>query len=275
VTNKESIANGLRFLFCNFPSISGDVQPDLVIHALWHPRNCEGGWIAAPGISLTVRYEGQIVPYVRNVVEHFILSRCQEWIALHGAAVSYEGRAMVILGAGGSGKSTLCAEMVRRGWWFLSDDFVPLRVDTREVWPFPVPIELRQDSKGAMPAWAAHANMHNPILGSWNEERKWPVDPSSVPWGGIGQPATLGCLAMLESGFQDVPSVRLMTSDVSRFLPIAHIFGGTATRYANAHKISRILGGGVAAASVCVGRPVATATALGEFCQKYGGAWGK
>ncbi|MEA2445477.1 MAG: type transport system ATP-binding protein [Thermoleophilales bacterium] len=49
--------------------------------------------------------------------------------ALHGSAVCIDGRAVAILAASGGGKSTLAAELLRRGARFLADDVVVVARD--------------------------------------------------------------------------------------------------------------------------------------------------
>jgi len=43
---------------------------------------------------------------------------------LHGSAVERNGRAMAILGASGTGKSTACSRLLNRGWRLVADDLL-------------------------------------------------------------------------------------------------------------------------------------------------------
>jgi hypothetical protein len=45
---------------------------------------------------------------------------------LHGSAVALDGRAVILVGASGAGKSTTAAALARRGWAMLTDDVAPL-----------------------------------------------------------------------------------------------------------------------------------------------------
>lgn len=56
---------------------------------------------------------------------------------LHGSAVTVEGRTIAFLGRSGVGKSLLCAELLRAGCGFVSDDGVALRRDRRGHWICP------------------------------------------------------------------------------------------------------------------------------------------
>jgi hypothetical protein len=53
---------------------------------------------------------------------------------LHASAVSFENRVVAFVGQSGIGKSTLCAELVRSGCYFVTDDGLPLREDERGNW---------------------------------------------------------------------------------------------------------------------------------------------
>lgn len=64
-------------------------------------------------------------------------------VCLHAAAVAREGRAALLLGPKGSGKSTIAAALARRGWTTISDDWVPLIEDGPEVRAVPTFPRLR------------------------------------------------------------------------------------------------------------------------------------
>lgn len=64
--------------------------------------------------------------------------------ALHAAAVERDGRAMIIIGDTGAGKSTLAVSAARLSWSVLTDDIVWLRLDGDEVLVsgFPKPVHV-------------------------------------------------------------------------------------------------------------------------------------
>jgi hypothetical protein len=84
------------------------------------------------------------------LVEHRIIRetalRTETHLVLHGAAVARE-RATLLLGAGGSGKSTLCCELVRRGWNYLSDELALVELTSGRVAPFHRAILLKPRSR--------------------------------------------------------------------------------------------------------------------------------
>ena len=57
---------------------------------------------------------------------------------LHAAVVARGGRAYVFPAASGQGKSTLVAELLDRGWHYLSDEVAPIDPASRAVLPFAI-----------------------------------------------------------------------------------------------------------------------------------------
>ena len=63
--------------------------------------------------------------FLRGPILGFVL-RLRGQIPLHASAVDLEGRALLLMGAPGAGKSTTAACFARMGYPLLSDDIVPL-----------------------------------------------------------------------------------------------------------------------------------------------------
>ena len=56
------------------------------------------------------------------VLSLFALLRAKQYIPLHAAALEKDGRGMLLVAPGGSGKSTLSLGLVQAGWKYISDD---------------------------------------------------------------------------------------------------------------------------------------------------------
>lgn len=67
-------------------------------------------------------------------------------VILHASAVSWSGRAIVMSGATGAGKSTLALELVADGCGFLADDFTPLGSSGLMVSRFPAAASVKSGS---------------------------------------------------------------------------------------------------------------------------------
>jgi len=75
-----------------------------------------------------------------------VYDHVHEFLVLHAAVVEKGGRALVMPAATGSGKSTLSAALVHRGWRLLSDEFALISKEDGLVYPIPRPIGLKQAS---------------------------------------------------------------------------------------------------------------------------------
>lgn len=67
-------------------------------------------------------------------------------IVIHAAVVEKDGKALVLPGDPGAGKSTLCAELCFSGWRLLSDELTVISAETLLVRPLPRPISLKERS---------------------------------------------------------------------------------------------------------------------------------
>jgi hypothetical protein len=74
---------------------------------------------------------------VEEILLEFMRAR-KEFLWLHAAAVERSGRAIVLAGESGQGKSTVSTFLCSLGWSFMSDDVLALRLDEDEVLPFPL-----------------------------------------------------------------------------------------------------------------------------------------
>jgi HprK-related kinase A len=67
-------------------------------------------------------------------------------IVIHSAVLERNGKALLLPGEPGSGKSTLCAALAFSGWRLLSDELSVINPMTHEVHPYPRPISLKNES---------------------------------------------------------------------------------------------------------------------------------
>lgn len=75
-----------------------------------------------------------------------ISSHCHQYLTIHAAGVERNGQALILPAPPGSGKSTLCAGLVSRGWRLLSDELTLIDRATALVVPLARPIGLKNDS---------------------------------------------------------------------------------------------------------------------------------
>ncbi|MBQ8188153.1 MAG: hypothetical protein IJZ44_00015 [Lachnospiraceae bacterium] len=65
-------------------------------------------------------------------------------LALHGAAVAYNGLSYLFLGATTSGKTTLTGYLASKGFKYITDDCILLDRETFCVYPYTTPLHFRQ-----------------------------------------------------------------------------------------------------------------------------------
>ena len=80
-----------------------------------------------------------------------LMDRVSDFLVVHGAAFSIDGRGFILAGSPTAGKSTLALELGRRGAVLFSDDVAPLHRSTGMLHPFPRAIGVRRG--GAASSW--------------------------------------------------------------------------------------------------------------------------
>lgn len=70
----------------------------------------------------------------------------RHFLLLHAASLERDGRALILTGESGSGKSTMSALLGASGWRFMGDEFVLIEPATGLAHPFPRPVSLKNES---------------------------------------------------------------------------------------------------------------------------------
>jgi HprK-related kinase A len=97
----------------------------------------------APHADMPLYQAPAVLEWGINLV---IALRYHCFLMLHAAVVEREGFALVLPAAPGSGKTTLCAALIHRGWRLLSDEFGIVRPGTIDFLPIPRPMPLKNES---------------------------------------------------------------------------------------------------------------------------------
>ena len=85
-----------------------------------------------------------------------VAHHAHQYLILHAAVVARGDRAIVLPGEPGSGKSTLCAALIQRGWRLLSDELTLLSPDLG-ITPLPRPVALKNESIAVIRDFAPEA----------------------------------------------------------------------------------------------------------------------
>lgn len=90
-------------------------------------------------------------------------NHCHQYLTLHAAVAERGGRAIILPAPPGSGKSTLCAGLVFRGWRLLSDEIAVIDPADGRLVAVPRPISLKNRSIEVIGAFAPEAVFNRPV----------------------------------------------------------------------------------------------------------------
>ncbi len=88
----------------------------------------------------------QAFPMLEWGMNWCIANHCHNWLIIHAAVVEKNGQGIILPAPPGSGKSTLCAALVGRGWRLLSDELAVVDLNNGTLVPIPRPVGLKNDS---------------------------------------------------------------------------------------------------------------------------------
>jgi HprK-related kinase A len=75
-----------------------------------------------------------------------VSSHANSYLMIHAAVVEKNGHAAILPAPPGSGKSTLCAALVHRGWRLFSDELALVRLSDGKLIPLARPVSLKNDA---------------------------------------------------------------------------------------------------------------------------------
>lgn len=157
-----SVGDGITLLYADYPLAGEDILADF--HLGVTQRLGIRRWIR-PQVDFD--YDGvkpfrplpldQAFPLLEWAMNYCVSTAAHRYLIIHAAVVEKDGHAAILPAPPGSGKSTLCAALVSRGWRLLSDELAMIRLDTGELAPVPRPISLKNGSIDIMRDYAPTA----------------------------------------------------------------------------------------------------------------------
>jgi HprK-related kinase A len=105
----------------------------------------------------------QAFPMFEWALNWCVSTRAHHLLVLHAAVVEKNGLAAILPAPPGSGKSTLCAALVNRGWRLLSDELALLRLDDGLLQPLARPVSLKNASIELIRQFAPEARFTRPV----------------------------------------------------------------------------------------------------------------
>lgn len=161
-TKISQIAEGLRLLYGDFPIASSIEFADFHIR-FEGTRSWRLGF--RPHVSVEVDGERpsgpvpleQVYAVVEGCLNWCVYTQAYQYLIIHAAAVERGGRAALLPAPPGSGKSTLCAALVNRGWRLLTDELTVIDTDSRMIVPLARPVSLKNESVDVIKNFAPEA----------------------------------------------------------------------------------------------------------------------
>ena len=215
----DSVAEGLRLLYGRYEVQVADVYADFAVH-IGRGAGLRR-WIKPQSRFL---FDGQPVfeplpeahayPLLEWAMNWCISAHAHQYLIIHAAVIERGGRAAVLPAPPGSGKSTLCAGLVHRGWRLLSDELALVSMADGRIWPLCRPVSLKNASINVIrrfePAALFNRITHDTTKGSVTHmqvppahldamntpaQLRWVVFPKYV----AGAPATMAARSRAES----------------------------------------------------------------------------
>lgn len=147
----ESVAEGVSLLYAPYELGPTDGFADYAVH-IGHGAGLRR-WIKPQSRFL---FDGQPVfeplpaahayPLLEWAMNWCISAHAHQYLIIHAAVIERGGRAVVLPAPPGSGKSTLCAGLMLRGWRLLSDELALVSMADGQVWPLCRPVSLKNAS---------------------------------------------------------------------------------------------------------------------------------
>jgi len=145
-----SVADGIGLLYADYPLAEEDFADFHV--SLDRPSNLRR-WYRP---QVLFRFDGkapfkplpleQAFPMFEWGLNWCVSAHVYRYLIIHAAVIERGGRAVVLPAPPGSGKSTLCAALVNRGWRLLSDELTLIGIDDGKILPLPRPVSLKNAS---------------------------------------------------------------------------------------------------------------------------------
>ena len=138
---------------------------------------------------------------------------------LHGAALEFAGRAVLLIAPSGGGKSTTTWGLLHHGFRYLSDELAPVRLESMEVYPYPHAICFKREPP-------------KPYLlpkGTIHTSRTMHVPAELLPADIVNEPARMSAILFLQqSSLSSAPTIRSITKGEAAARLYANALNGLA-----------------------------------------------
>jgi HprK-related kinase A len=167
-TSIPSVVEGIALLYADYPLAECSDFADFHV-SLVRPKNLRRWYRPQVVFSLDGKSPfkplplDQAFPMFEWGLNWCVSSYAHSHLIVHAAVVEKDGYAAILPAPPGSGKSTLCAALVCRGWRLLSDELALISVSDGQVVPLPRPVSLKNASIAIIKDYEPSAIMSNPV----------------------------------------------------------------------------------------------------------------
>lgn len=184
----DSIADGLALLYADYPVVADHEFVDFTVRLVqsgglrkwWRPQVRFAYDGAQPFVPMPVDHAFPLLEWAMNWC---ISTQAHQYLALHAAVLERNGHAVIMPAPPGSGKSTLCAGLVSRGWRLLSDELTLISPVDGVIVPLGRPISLKNHSLDVIRKFAPGAVLNQVT----HDTSKGSVSHMKVPADHVGR----------------------------------------------------------------------------------------
>jgi hypothetical protein len=161
-----SVARGFALLYAGYPLVNESEFIDFDVHLDFGAGLRR--WIRP---QVRFRYDGtapfeplpvgHAMPLLEWAMNWCISSQAHQYLILHAAVVERDGMAAILPAPAGSGKSTLCAGLMSRGWRLLSDELTLISPSDLSITSLCRPVSLKNQSLSVIRAFEPGAQFSN------------------------------------------------------------------------------------------------------------------
>ena len=150
-TDIAAVHRGIGLLYADYPIVADEEFCDFAIE-LRRPSGLRR-WVK-PQVRMYFDHKplfepmpiGHALPLLEWALNWCISSQAHQYLVLHAATIERDGLAAILPAPPGSGKSTLCAGLIHRGWRLLSDEFALLSLADGSLHALARPVSLKNRS---------------------------------------------------------------------------------------------------------------------------------